>query len=52
MVGDSLTLADLALAAPLMYTERAALPLDGYANIQAWYGRMQQLPAWRQTAEA
>jgi glutathione S-transferase len=52
VVGDSLTLADLALAAPIMYIDKAALPLQGYANLMAWYGRMQQLPAWRQTEQA
>jgi glutathione S-transferase len=52
VVGDSLTLADLALAAPLMYQQQAALPLDGYPNLMAWYGRVQQLPCWQQTGQA
>jgi glutathione S-transferase len=52
VVGDSLTLADFALAAPLMYQHQAALPLDGYPNLLAWYGRVQQLPAWQQTQQA
>lgn len=49
LVGDSVTLADYAVAAPLMYLERASLPVTQYANLMAWFGRMQQLPAWRDT---
>lgn len=48
-VGETVTLADYAIAAPLMYKERAKLPLDGYPNLLAWFGRVQQLDAWRHT---
>lgn len=47
---DRLTLADLALASPLMATGPARLPVTGYANLQAWFGRVQELDAWRKTA--
>jgi glutathione S-transferase len=50
LVGDSLTLADFAVAAPLMYSERAGLPVAGYRNLSAWFDRVQQLPAWRETS--
>ena len=49
LCGDALTLADFAVAAPLMYSERVQLPLGQYANIQAWFGRVQQLRAWQET---
>jgi glutathione S-transferase len=49
VLGDSLTLADFALAAPLMYTDQARLPVTEYANLQAWYARVQELDAWKQT---
>lgn len=49
LVGDGVTLADYAVAAPLMYLERARLPLEQYANLLAWFGRVQELPAWRHT---
>jgi len=49
VLGSSLTLADFALAAPLMYTDQAKLPVTGYANLQAWYARVQELDAWKQT---
>jgi len=47
--GEHLTLADFALAAPLMYIERAHLPVGQYQHLLAWFGRIQQLPAWQQT---
>lgn len=47
LVGDSVTLADYAVAPPLMYRERARLPLDGYPNLLAWFDRVRALPAWR-----
>jgi glutathione S-transferase len=49
LVGDDLTLADFTLAAPLMYWDRAQLPLAQYANIGAWHARVRQLQAWRET---
>lgn len=49
LVGDVATLADYAVAAPLMYWELARLPLDGYPHLAAWFARVQELPAWRDT---
>lgn len=49
VVGDQLSLADFALAAPLMYTEQAKLPVTQYPKMMAWYQRIQQLDAWKQT---
>ena len=48
-VGDAVTLADYAVAAPLMYLEQARLPLEGYPHLIAWFARVQELPAWRHT---
>jgi glutathione S-transferase len=47
LVGDSVTLADYAVAPPLMYRERARLPLDAYPQLLAWFDRVRALPAWR-----
>lgn len=47
--GDAVTLADYAMAAPMMYLERASVPLAQYQHIMAWFGRVQDLPAWRHT---
>ena len=49
LVWDGVTLADYAVAAPLMYLERARLPLEAYPHLLAWFGRVQALPAWRNT---
>ena len=43
---DRLTLADFAIAAPLMHASRAQLPLAEFANLQAWFARVQSLDAW------
>jgi glutathione S-transferase len=41
-----LTLADFAIAAPLMHAERAQLPLAEFPHLQAWFARVQALDAW------
>ena len=48
--GDRLTIADFAIAAPLMYTRVAKIPVEGFANLQAWLARVQELDAWKKTA--
>jgi glutathione S-transferase len=47
--GDSVTLADYSVAAPLMYMEQAKLPLEAYPNLLAWFGRVRELEAWQAT---
>jgi glutathione S-transferase len=47
--GHALTLADLAIAAPLADTERAKLPVRDFANVQRWFARVQSLDAWKRT---
>lgn len=49
LAGASLTLADVAVAAPLMYRAMARLPLMGFPHLLAWFGRIQALPAWQET---
>jgi glutathione S-transferase len=49
---DKLTLADLAIAAPLMHTAAAQLPVIGYENMQAWFARVQALDAWKKSGPA
>ena len=51
LVGDQVTLADYAVASPLMYKIKASLPVDQYPNLLAWFSRVQQLPAWQQTVD-
>jgi glutathione S-transferase len=47
---DRLTLADLALAAPLMAIEHAKVPVASYKHLLAWFARVQALEAWKKTA--
>jgi glutathione S-transferase len=50
LVGISVTLADFAVAAPLVYIKEAELPVGGYPHLQEWFARISALPAWRDTA--
>lgn len=45
-----LTLADLAIAAPLMHTESARLPVPAYKHLQRWFGEVSGLDAWKRSA--
>jgi glutathione S-transferase len=49
LVGEQLSLADFAVVSSLMYTEQAKLPVTQYPKLMAWYERIQQLDAWKQT---
>jgi glutathione S-transferase len=50
LVNDALTLADIAVGTYLMYAVPAKMPIGSYKNIQAWFARIEALPAWQQTA--
>jgi glutathione S-transferase len=50
LVGNEPTLADFSVAAPLVYAREADLPLDQYAAVREWFGRITSLPAWRGAA--
>ena len=45
----TLTLADFAVGSYLHYAVAAKLPWERYGNVQAWYARIEALPAWRET---
>jgi glutathione S-transferase len=49
VTGDTLTLADFSLGAPLNYAEMAHLPLEAYTEIRRWYGALSAIPAWQKT---
>jgi glutathione S-transferase len=48
LVGDGLTVADLAVAAFLPHAREAMLPLDEFPQIRRWYAQLEELPAWRE----
>lgn len=50
VVGNALTVADFTLASGLMYSKQAELPLAEFPNIEAWFGRITELDAWKKTS--
>jgi glutathione S-transferase len=46
---NRLTLADFAIASPLMMTGPAKLPVTDRANLATWFGRVQAIEAWKKT---
>jgi glutathione S-transferase len=52
LVGDAVSLADYAVVAPLMYKDKARLPLADYPHLLAWFERIRALPAWQRTDDA
>jgi glutathione S-transferase len=49
IMGAEVTLPDIALATPLMYSEMAQYPVKEFANVMRWYAQMRELDAWKQT---
>jgi glutathione S-transferase len=49
---DRLTLADVAVASPLMHTVAAQLPVESYSHIQRWFEGVRALDAWRKSEPA
>ncbi len=47
LVGDSLTVADFAVAVALPYAELARIPLDEFPAVRRWHDRLNQFDAWR-----
>lgn len=48
LVGDSLTVADFAVAVTLPYADAAHLPLGDFPAVQRWHERLNEIPAWRE----
>lgn len=49
LVGGSLTLADLTVAASFTYAEALKLPVGDFPRVKDWFGRVQALEAWKAT---
>ncbi len=47
LVGDSLTVADFAVAMVLPFADDAQLPLADFAQVRRWHGRLNEIEAWR-----
>ncbi len=50
IVGNSVSLADFSVGAPLTYAEAAKFPLESYGEIRRWYAGLEKLDAWKKTA--
>lgn len=48
VLGDTLTVADFALAVSLAYPEATAKTVAGFEHIARWHDRLNELPAWRE----
>jgi glutathione S-transferase len=49
VTGDTLTLADFSLGAPLNYAVQGRFPLEPYGEIRRWHASLLTLPAWQKT---
>lgn len=52
LCGPELTLANLAVSAPLMYVVPGKLPVEKFGSVQRWFARIQRLDAWKKTTPA
>lgn len=50
VVGEQLTVADLTLAASMQNAHRTDVPLAEFPHIEAWFGRITALDAWKKSA--
>jgi glutathione S-transferase len=52
LAGDAVTIADIAVAAPMHAHRRQRLPLDRHPNLRGWMAAVEDLPCWRKTQPA
>jgi glutathione S-transferase len=50
LVGNALTLADYTVAAVLTYRVPGNLPMEPYANVRSWIGRIEEDKSYRDAA--
>ncbi len=49
LCGDRLSIADFSVGSWLNYAQAAAYPIQDFNEIQRWYARLMELPAWRES---
>ena len=47
--GPNVTIADIAVAAPMHLHRHQQLPLDAYPNLRRWLGQVEGLESWKKT---
>ncbi|MEQ9324626.1 MAG: glutathione S-transferase family protein [Polyangiaceae bacterium] len=50
VTGDALTLADFSVGANFSFAKPAQFPLQDYPHVRAWLDRLDEVPAWNETA--
>lgn len=48
VLGNTLTIADFAMAATLPLADQAKIPVGSFSEIARWHERLNELPAWRE----
>jgi len=52
LAGDTVTIADIAVAAPMHVHKSQRLPLDDHPNLKRWMADVEHLPCWQNTQGA
>jgi glutathione S-transferase len=52
LAGDAVTIADIAVAAPMHLHRQQRLPLGDHPNLERWMANVEQLPCWQKTQAA
>ncbi len=52
IAGDEVTIADMAIAAPMHLWEASKMPVDKHPNLKRWILEVEKLPAWQKTQGA
>lgn len=52
LAGDNVTIADIAMAAPMHLRKAQRLPLDEHPNLLRWIQEVEKLPCWQKTQGA
>ena len=52
LAGDEVTIADIAVAAPMHLWEDSKMPLDEHPNLKRWIQQVEKLPEWQKTQGA
>ncbi|OQO10251.1 hypothetical protein B0A48_04609 [Cryoendolithus antarcticus] len=52
IAGDEVTIADLAIAAPMHLWKEQKLPLENYPGVTRWIQEVEKLPCWQKTQGA
>jgi len=50
--GDTVTIGDIAVAAPMHLHKWQRLPLDDHPNLKRWMAEVERLPCWQKTQSA